>query len=133
MKISRTMPILLFLLLLKAGCSSYNDSLSNHRDRITSSETIYKVEKKDGSFVLFSQDTLSRARIRDSVIIGMQTDGSLISVPIQNVKRIYTKQPSVTATIVNVGIVTVFIGSFVYAFSHLNGGLVSGPLFHGPL
>lgn len=130
----QTLMLLFLLLLFIEGCSSYDSVTSEHRNEISDSEMIYKVEKRNRDFIEFSQDTLNQARIRDSVIIGMQTDGSIISIPIEDVRRIYTKQPSATATIVNVGIFTVAIGGIIYAISH-GGGMFGGssPPFGGPL
>ena len=127
------MGLFLFLVLIE-GCSSYDSFRSEHRNEISDSELIYKVEKKNGDLIEFAQDTLNQARLRDSVIIGLQTNGSRISIPIENVRRIYTKQSSNTATIVNVGILTVAIGGIIYAISH-NGPMFGGssPLFGGAL
>jgi GTP cyclohydrolase FolE2 len=105
---------------------------SENRSKVASSEIIYKVEKSNGTMVEFSQDTSRQAHIQNSVVIGMQTDGSQISIPIGDVNRIYTKQPSTTATIVNVGIITVGVGGLIYVVSH-HGGIFSGPLFSGSL
>jgi hypothetical protein len=64
----------------------------------------------------------------------MQTDGSKISIPIENVHRIYTKRPSTMATITNVGILTLAIGGIIYTITHSDGMFGgSSPLFGGPL
>jgi hypothetical protein len=114
------------------GCSSYSSVTSENCDKVTSSEIIYKIEKRNGSMIELSQDSSSQARIQDSVLIGVQTDGSPISIPVTDVDRIYTKHPSTTATIVNVGMVTVGIGGVIYVVTH-HGAIFSGSLFGGSL
>jgi ABC-type Fe3+-hydroxamate transport system substrate-binding protein len=121
MNMSRAVIVTTLFLLFIEGCSSYNSVTSENCDQIASSEIIYKIEKRNGSMIEFSQDSSRQARIQDSVLIGMQTDGSPISIPVTDVSRIYTKHPSTTATIVNVGIITVGVGGLMYIFSHQSG------------
>jgi ABC-type Fe3+-hydroxamate transport system substrate-binding protein len=128
----RSIILTALLLLLIEGCSSYSSVTSENCDKVTNSEIIYKIEKRNGSIIEFSQDSSRQARIQDSVLIGMQTNGSPISIPVTDVNRIYTKHPSTTATIVNVGIVTVGIGGVIYVVTH-HGAIFSGPLFGGSL
>ena len=119
----------IFVLTLN-GCYAYTSVLSSDHQDITDEYRIYKLEKRNGDEVEFINDSLSRPQIQKSVISGMRIDSSQISIALNDVKRIYIRKPSTTATVVNVSIVSVLVGGIIYVTVQI---INSGPNMNGAL
>ncbi len=107
-----------------SGCYAYNSISPNDYQFVSSDYRIYKVLKRNGDEVEFINDSLSQTQLQDSIITGLQIDSLKVTIPLSDVKQIYIKRPSTTATVINVSIVSILVGGFIYIFAKL---LIDGP------
>ena len=107
-----------------SGCYAYNSISPNDYQFVSSDYRIYKVLKRNGDEVEFINDSLSQTQLQDSIITGLQIDSLKVTIPLSDVKQIYIKRPSTTATVINVSIVSILVGGLIYIFAKL---LIDGP------
>ena len=97
-----------------SGCSSYRILTVDERERIVEPQKIFRLELTDDSFVDFSTDSSGFGKLRQNDIVGITDDDSLRVIPLNQIRHIYTKEPSATATITNLSLIGVGVGVVFY-------------------
>jgi hypothetical protein len=88
-----------------------------------SSYCAFKVETKSGDLIEFPSDSLGCAAITPTEIRYNSDDGSIQKIPMQDVKTIYARKPSTSATIGNIAYLTVIAGVLVFGVASGLGGV----------
>jgi len=114
---------LAFLLLAFDGCSSYRSVTVAERERISFQERIYKIEMTSGNFIDFSDDPLGYAVLKSGGIERFLPDGSVVTIPFTEVKRIYAKETTLLSSAGSI----ILIGAVVAALLFVVLGNINFP------
>ncbi len=98
------------------GCSATRTVPAGEHALIDSSTEVLKIETTEGKFLSFGSDRDGHAHLQDSTLVRILDDGSVVSIPLSDIKTLYPKDDGQVGPITAIA-VSVAVGVIVFVLS----------------